>query len=102
MNHPQLIEFLKQQLSFCHHFSDAHLRELADGSHMVSFEANEAVAHQGDEARHFGVVLSGVVNASVLGDGGTRQALGSLQAGDTFGEMALMTCLLYTSDAADE
>jgi acetate kinase len=91
MNHPQLIEFLKQQLSFCHHFSDAHLRELADGSHMVSFEANEAVAHQGDEARHFGVVLSGVVNASTLGDGDTRQALGSLQAGDTFGEMALMT-----------
>ena len=29
--------------------------------------------------------------ASVLGDGGTRQLLGQLKAGDTFGEMALMT-----------
>ncbi len=37
------------------------------------------------------MVLSGTVAASVLGDGGTRQSLGQLKAGDTFGEMALMT-----------
>ena len=31
------------------------------------------------------------MTASVLGDGGARQSLGRLKAGDTFGEMALMT-----------
>jgi acetate kinase len=56
-----------------------------------SFEANEAIMHCGAEATHFGVVLSGAVNASRLGDGGARQTLGRLQAGDTFNEMALMT-----------
>ncbi len=45
----------------------------------------------GAEASHFGVVLSGVVNVSRLGDGGVRQTLGRLEAGDTFNEMALMT-----------
>lgn len=50
MNHPQLIEFLKRQVSLCQHLPDGRLRELADGSLTVSFEAHEAVAHQGDEA----------------------------------------------------
>src|SRR5262249_17903566 len=40
---------------------------------------------------HFGVVLSGTVNASVGGDGAGRQSLGHLSAGDTFNELALMT-----------
>ena len=58
---------------------------------MVSFEAKEAIAHRGEEAAHFGVVLSGTVAASALGDGGAQQSLGTLEAGDTFNEMALMT-----------
>ena len=62
-----------------------------DQARVASFEANEAIAHYGAEATHFGVVLSGAVTASVLGDGGTRQTLGRIEAGDTFGEMALMT-----------
>ena len=47
--------------------------------------------HCGAEATHFGVVLSGTVHVSRLGDGGVRQSLGRLKAGDTFNEMALMT-----------
>ncbi len=47
--------------------------------------------HQGDEATHFGVVLSGTIHVSVLGDSATRQTLGRLSTGDTFNEMALMT-----------
>src|SRR5207344_3374851 len=72
-------------------FSAERLQTLVDGSRAASFEANEAIMHCGAEAAHFGVVLSGAVNASRLGDGGARQALGRLQAGDTFNEMALMT-----------
>ena len=83
--------FLKQQAALFQDFSAERLQQLVDGSRIASFEANEAIAHRGEEATHFGVVLSGTVAASVLGDGGTRQTLGRLKAGDTFGEMALMT-----------
>ena len=83
--------FLKQQVALFQDFSAERLQQLVDGSRSVSFEANEAIAHRGEEATHFFVVLSGVVAASVLGDGGTRQPLGQLKAGDTFNEMALMT-----------
>jgi acetate kinase len=84
-------EFLKQHVGIFADFSNERLRDLAAGSRVVSFEANEAVAHQGDEATHFGVVLSGTLNAAVLGDAATRHALGQLKSGDTFGEMAMMT-----------
>jgi acetate kinase len=84
-------EFLKQHVGIFADFSDDRLRDLVAGSRVVSFEANEAVAHQGDEATHFGVVLSGTLNAAVLGDAATRHSLGQLNSGDTFGEMAMMT-----------
>ncbi len=83
--------FLKQQVVLFQDFSPERLQQLVDGSRIVSFEASEAIAHQGDEAAHLGVVLDGSVTASVIGDGGARQLLGQLKAGDTFGEMALMT-----------
>jgi acetate kinase len=84
-------EVLKQQVGLFQDFSAESLERLVEGSRVVSFEANEAIAHQGAEALHFGVLLSGTVSASVLGDGGVRQRLGQLIAGDTFNEMALMT-----------
>jgi len=84
-------DFLKQHVSVFQEFSDARLDTLVDGSRTVSFEVNEAVAHQGSEASHFGVVLNGVLSASLLANGGRRESLGRLNAGDTFGEMALMT-----------
>lgn len=84
-------DFLKQRVGVFRDFPDERLEHLVKGSRAVSFEENEAIAHQGAEATHFGVVLSGSVAASVAGDGGARQSLGQLEAGDTFGEMALMT-----------
>jgi acetate kinase len=83
--------FLKQQVPLFQDFSNERLQQLTDGSRVISFEANEAIAHRGEEAVHFGVVLSGTVAASVAGAGGVRQALGKLPAGATFGEMVLMT-----------
>src|SRR5262245_26100227 len=84
-------EFLKQKVGVFKEFSAARLQQLVDGSRVGSFEAREAIVHQGAEATHFGVVLSGTVSVSVPGDGGVRQSLGRLNAGETFGEMALMT-----------
>src|SRR5687767_7979057 len=84
-------EFLKERVGVFKGFSAERIRALVEGSQARSFEASEAIAHQGSEATHFGVVLSGTVAVSVEGDGGTREALGRLGAGDTFNETALMT-----------
>ena len=83
--------FLKTRVPLFAPFSDERLGELVRGSRVASFEPNEAIVQYGDEATHLGVVLSGTVAVSVLGDGGVRQELGRLEAGGTFGEMALMT-----------
>ena len=83
-------DFLKQRVGMFKDFGADRIKQLVDGSRVASFEANEAIAHQGSEATHFGVVLSGTVAASIVNDG-TRQPLGQLKAGDTFGEAALMT-----------
>jgi acetate kinase len=88
---PEMVHFLKSKVPLFAGFANERLVELVRGSRVASFEANEAIVHYGAEAMHFGVILSGTVSASVLGEGGIRQALGRLEAGDTFGEMALMT-----------
>jgi len=82
-----LIEFLKTRAGMFKDFSDERLQKLVDGSRVGSFEAKEAIMHRGEEAAHFGVVLSGTVTA----DGGNGQRLGELKAGETFGELSLMS-----------
>jgi acetate kinase len=82
--------FLKERVGVFKDFSPDRLNQLVEGSQIRSFEANEAIAHQGAEATYFGVVLSGTIAASALNNG-TRQPLGQLNAGDTFAEAALLT-----------
>jgi len=84
------IGFIKERVDLFKDFTAERIKQLADGSLVRSFETNEAIAHQGAEATHFGVVLSGTVVASAVTDG-TRQPLGQLKAGDIFAEAALMT-----------
>lgn len=83
--------FLKEKVGPFRDFSAERLQALVEGSRVGSFEANEAIIHLGSEATHFGVVLSGEINVSAPGNGGARQTLGCLHAGDTFNELALMT-----------
>jgi CRP-like cAMP-binding protein len=80
--------FLKKNVSLFKDFSTDRIKELVDDSTVRSFEAKEAIAHQGAEATHLGVVLNGTVAASSVIDG-TRQSLGQLKAGETFAEAAL-------------
>jgi acetate kinase len=84
-------EFLKSKIPLFKDFSEDRLQKLVDGSRVMSFEANEAIAHYGDKALHLNVVLSGSVSASVTADGAVRQVLGRIQPGGTIGELALMT-----------
>jgi CRP-like cAMP-binding protein len=83
--------FIEERVGLFKDLPAERIKELVDGSLVRSFEANEAIAHQGAEATHFGVVLSGTIAASAVTNG-TRQPLGQLKkAGDTFAEAALMT-----------
>ena len=82
--------FIKERVGLFKDFSAERIQELVDGSLVRSFEKNEAIAHQGAESSHLGVVLGGTVAASAVTDG-TRHTLGQLNAGDTFAEAALMT-----------
>jgi acetate kinase len=91
MNTAAIVSFLNDKVNLFRGISTERLQSLVEGSRVGSFEASETIMHQGDEATHFGVTLSGTINASVLGDGATRQSLGRLKTGDTFNEMALMT-----------
>jgi acetate kinase len=91
MNTSAIASFLKDKVSPFRDISTERLQPLVEGSRVGSFEASETIMHQGDEATHFGVVLSGAIHASVLGDSATRQSLGRLNPGDTFNELAIMT-----------
>jgi acetate kinase len=91
MNTSAITSFLKDKVSLFRDVSIERLRPLVEGARDGSFEASEIIMHQGDEAAHFGVVLSGSIHVSVLGNGATRQPLGRLKTGDTFNELALMT-----------
>jgi acetate kinase len=82
--------FIKERVRLFKDFSAERVKELVDGSAVRSFDNNEGIAHQGSEATHLGVILSGTVAASAVIDG-ARQPLGKLKAGDTFGEAALLT-----------
>ncbi|MBP7936992.1 MAG: acetate/propionate family kinase [Phycisphaerae bacterium] len=91
MTHPQLVEFLRQRVGLCKHFSDDRLDRLVSESRVASYEPNEAVVEFGEDAAFLGVLLEGDLAVSVLGDGGRRQVIGRFKGGDTFGEMALMS-----------
>lgn len=85
------VEFLRDRVALFKDVPDERLRALVDESRTVSFEAREAIAYQGAEALHLGVILCGTVEASLIGDGRVRQSLAVLEAGETFGEAALLT-----------
>jgi len=91
MNCADIVEFLEQQVALFKGFPDAKLKELVEGSRALTFEPNEAIIEFGDEGRFLGVVLEGEAQASVTDDSGERHAIGTLRAGDIFGEMSLMT-----------
>ena len=61
--------FIKERVDLFKDFTAERIKQLVDGSLVRSFEANEAIAHQGAEAAHFGVVLSGTVAAFAISNG---------------------------------
>jgi len=86
-----ILDFLRTRVSLFRHLPADRLESVIRESRVVSVEPHEAVIEFGDEARFLGVLLEGEIGVSVVGEGGRRQVLGHFAAGDTFGEMALMS-----------
>ncbi len=84
-------DFLKSDVSLFKHLNENQLNNLLKGSRVVSYEVNEAIVRFGEEASFLGVLLEGDLSVSVVADGGLRKEIGRFKAGDTFGEMALMS-----------
>lgn len=57
---------------------------------VLAFETGERIFDEGDEANGVYFVLEGQVAVSVAGNDGKRVALAEIQAGEIFGEMALI------------
>lgn len=83
--------FLTAKVPLFAGFSEATLTGLVADSEVRSYETQEAVVHLGSEVAHLGVVLAGTLSASLPDSQGLRKTLGKLEAGGTFGELALMT-----------
>ncbi len=86
-----ILDFLINQVSLFKLLSDKQLKKIVTGSRVQSYGFNEAVVRFGENATFYGVLLEGTLSASVVGEGGLRKEIGKLEAGDTFGEMALMS-----------
>jgi acetate kinase len=78
---PDIVSFLHSRVPLFAGFTGEQLSKLVDSSRVASFEPNEAIVHAGAEATHFGVVVAGTATTAV----------GKLEAGGTFGELAFMT-----------
>ncbi len=84
-------DFLKSDVNLFKHLTENQLNNLLQGSRVVSYEVNEAVVRFGEQASFLGVLLEGELSVSVVADDGLRKEIGRFNAGDTFGEMALMS-----------
>ncbi len=91
MTKAELIQFLKERVGLCQHIADERLEHVVTESRVASYEPNEAVVEFGENAGFLGVLLEGELAVSVPGEGGQREVIGRFKAGDTFGEMALMS-----------
>ena len=88
---PNDLEFLRTRVALLADFTETQRAEIADGSRLVTFGPGEIIVHAGDEVHFLGVLMEGKIEASVSSAAGGRQALGNLEPGETFGEMALMS-----------
>jgi len=80
--------------------SDAEARILASHLEPRTVEAGRTIVRQGDSGDEFFLIESGQAEVSVTGRSGEPSRLGTLGAGDHFGEIALVTGGRRTADVA--
>ena len=91
MTTDKISDFLKAQVSLFQLLSGKQLDNVMIGSKVLSYEPNEAVVSFGEEASFLGVLLEGELSVSAVADDGSPMEIAHFTAGDTFGEMALLS-----------
>ena len=86
-----IFEFLKSTVSLFQYFTDNQIIKIVEESKLLFCEVNEAVARFGEEPKFLGVLMEGELSASAVGEGGIRRQIRKFVAGETFGEIALMS-----------
>jgi acetate kinase len=87
----ELKQFLAEKVPMFEGFDPARLDEIAALSELRTFEGNEAILECGAAGSFFGVLVSGHAEISVADSHGSRVQIATLEDGDVFGEMALLT-----------
>ena len=91
MDMPEISEFLKENVPLFGDFALAEIGELVQLSRVATFEVNEPIVEFGEEGSFLGVLIDGTACASTTDDSGQKHIISTLQAGDMFGEMSMMT-----------
>jgi cAMP-dependent protein kinase regulator len=76
---------------FFSEFSREELTGLADAVAVVSYEAGQAVVEEGSRGESLFIVSKGILRVSTKGPEGNQVTVGTLTAGDFFGEIALLS-----------
>jgi len=79
------------RIELLHELDDAELTRLAGGLTTRSAPPGTRVVREGDDGESLFLVLEGLLEVSVAGAGGVARIVGSLRAGEYFGEFSLLT-----------
>ncbi|WP_051946096.1 acetate/propionate family kinase [Verrucomicrobium sp. BvORR106] len=85
------LAFVNTSVPLLSHFTEAQRRDLVEGSLVRDYQVGEVILHGGDEVHLLGVLLEGVIHGLIPSSGAGALPLGEIQAGGTFGELALMS-----------
>ena len=83
--------FLKDKVEHFKDLPEDTRERLVTQAQITTFEPNETIIEFGEEGRFMGVLLEGQAEVSVIDNSGEKQHITSLNPGDIFGEMELMT-----------
>jgi acetate kinase len=86
-----ILEFLRDHVALFRGFSANRLKELVEGSEVITFEPHEAIIECGEEGRFLGILLDGEAEISITDNAGEKHVISVLKQGDIFGEVSLMT-----------
>jgi CRP-like cAMP-binding protein len=84
----QMIVELVKQMPYFEQFSDVELRALVNQGHRQIVDPNQIICHEDDPGDAFYIVLSGAVQVI---SPRTGKYIATLNPGDIFGEIALLT-----------
>ena len=71
--------------------SDSETEKIADAAHLRVFAPDEAIVHEGQQGGSMFVIHRGSVDIKIMDDEGKPQTINTLNEGDFFGEMSLLT-----------